>query len=103
MTQEIFNGLSKYESYLTTASKANYIRSLTNSQMDELIALGAELGVHHVNNHCPKCALEFIKKLAAPYFEFKQLMEEKDNEREATEKPKRNGKKTSDNRGNSKG
>ena len=103
MTKETYEGLSKYESYLTTAAKANYIRSLTNSQMDELIVLAAEVGIHHVNNHCPKCALEFIKRLAAPYFEYKQLMEETKDEGKTAEKPKRNSKKASDNRGDSEG
>lgn len=103
MTQDIFDGLNKYESYLITASKANYIRSLTNSQMDELISLGASLGIIYKNNHCPKCALEFIKKLATPYFEEKQKKEEIKNEREDRAQPKRGGKKTSGNRGDSKG
>ena len=103
MKEEIFEGLNKYESYLITASQANYIRSLTTSQMNDLISLGAELGIIHKHNHCPQCALEFIKKLAIPYFEEKQKMEELKNEREVTAQPKRASKKTSNNRSNSKG
>ena len=103
MTQDIFDGLNKYESYLITASKADYIRSLTNKQMDELISLGDSLGIIYKNNHCPKCALEFVKKLATPYFEEKQKMEELKNEGEVTAHPKRGSKKTSSDRGDSKG
>ena len=75
MTQELYNRLSRYESYLITASVAGYIRSLTNSQIAELIGIGNELGIHYTNNHCPKCALEFITKLAKPYMEYKKEME----------------------------
>lgn len=75
----VFNQLKKYESYLNTANFANYIRGLTNAQVDELIRLGKELGINHKNNHCPKCTLDFVKKLAVPYFEQKQKMEDKKN------------------------
>jgi len=72
-----FNKLRKYEDYLTTAIKGNYIRSLTNTQIEELIAIGDEVGIKYKNNHCPKCALDFVKKLATPYFEQKTKLEEK--------------------------
>ena len=76
-----YNQLRKYESYLTTATQGNYIRSLTNKQMEELIKIGEEVGIKHTNNHCPKCALEFMKKLAIPYFEQKQKLELKKEEK----------------------
>lgn len=69
--------LRKYESYLTTATKADYIRALTNTQLEELIIIGEELGIIYKNNHCPKCALQFVKKLAVPYFEQKTKLEKK--------------------------
>lgn len=78
----VYNKLKKYESYLTTAYKADYIRGLTNVQLDELIALGAEVGIMFKNNHCPKCTLGFIKRLAVPYFEQKEKLEEKKNAKE---------------------
>lgn len=81
-----YQKLKKYEGWLTTAHNGNYIRSLTNSQMDDLISIASEVGIIHVNNHCPKCALEFIKKLAIPYFEFQTKMEnnkeKKDNKKD---------------------
>ena len=80
-----YNKLRKYESYLITAHKANYIRALTNSQVEELIEIGNEVGIHYKNNHCPKCALEFMKKLAVPYFEQKQKLEDKKNGKEKQE------------------
>jgi len=71
-----YNKLHKYESYLYTAKYASYIRSLTNPQVEELIAAGADLGIGYANNHCPKCLLNFITKLANPYFEQKERMAE---------------------------
>lgn len=77
----IYNKLRKYDSFLTTAHKGNFIRSLTNEQMEDLIAIGSEIGINHKNNHCPKCALEFVKKLAIPYFEQKDKLELKKEEK----------------------
>lgn len=77
-----FQKLRKYEGWLTTAIRGNFIRSLTNTQVEELIVIGKEEGINHVNNHCPKCTLDFIKKLAVPYFEFKEKMENKKKEKE---------------------
>lgn len=76
-----YNKLRKYEDYLSTASKANYIRSLTNSQMEDLIAIADSIGIKFKNNHCPKCTLGFMKRLAVPYFEQKSKLEEKQNEK----------------------
>lgn len=77
MRIDVYNKLRKYESYLYTAHYANYIRALTNVQVNELIEIAEKLDIHYKNNHCPKCALEFIKKLAAPFFEQKKNMEKK--------------------------
>jgi len=70
-----FNKLGKYESYLTTAYKADYVRGLTSTQINELIEVGNTLGIKYKHNGCPKCVLEFIKKLASPYFEQKDKNE----------------------------
>jgi len=77
-----YQKLRKYEAWLTTAHKADFIRSLSNSQMEDLIAIAKEEGIHHTNNHCPKCALEFMKKLARPYFEFQEKMENNKKKKE---------------------
>lgn len=77
----IYNKLRKYESYLITAHEGNYIRSLTNSQIEDLITIGAELGIEYKNNHCPACALAFVKKLAVPYMEQKKKLETKKEEK----------------------
>lgn len=89
MRMNTFYNLSKYESYLTTAHLGNYIRSLTNSQVEELIGYGDELGIHFKNNHCPKCILNFVKQLGDKYFEQKEAMAKK-HKRENT---KNDGKK----------
>lgn len=70
-----YNKLHKYESYLYTAKYANYIRSLTNLQVEDLITAGSEIDIHYKNNHCPACVLNFVKKLAEPYFAQKEKME----------------------------
>lgn len=77
MKMPTYYRLRKYEDYLTTAYKANYIRSLTNKEVDELIDIGNELGIYYKNNHCGKCLLEFIKRLATPYFEQQKKLEVK--------------------------
>ena len=77
MRMKTFYNLRKYESYLTTAHFGNYIRSLTNSQVEELIEYGAELGIHFKNNHCPKCILNFVKQLGDKYFEQNEAMAKK--------------------------
>ncbi len=73
----IYNKLRKFEINLLTAYKADFIRALTNKDLEELISIGEELDIIYKNNHCPKCTLNFIKKLAVPYFEQKQKLEEK--------------------------
>ena len=77
MKANLFKTLEKYDSYFLTASKADFIRALTTPQLNELTAVGAELGIYYKNNHCPKCTLEFMKKLAVPYFEHKENVEKK--------------------------
>ena len=70
-----FNKLKKYESYLYTAKYANYIRSLTNAQVEDLIVAGGEIEIYFKNNHCGVCILNFIKKLSDKYYEQKEKNE----------------------------
>ena len=77
MKANSFKILEKYDSYFITASKADFIRGLTTTQLNELIGVASELGIYYKNNHCPKCTLEFMKKLAVPYFEHKESVEKK--------------------------
>lgn len=70
-----FNKLKKYENYLYTAKYANYIRSLTNAQVEDLIVAGEDIDIHFKNNHCGVCILNFVKRLADPYFEQKEKNE----------------------------
>ena len=86
MKATLFKTLEKYDSYFITASKADFIRGLTTPQLNELIAVAAELGVYYKNNHCPKCTLEFMKKLAVPYFEHKENIKNK-QAKKSTVKP----------------
>ena len=84
----VYNKLKKFDSWLATANKGNYIRSLTNKQVDELIEIGNEIGIVYTNNHCPKCILDFVKKLSIHYFEQKQKLEDKKNQKQEQEDEK---------------
>ena len=70
-----FNKLKKYESYLYTAKNANFVRGLTNAQIEDLITAGEDIDIHFKNNHCPTCILKFIQRLAELYFAQKEKME----------------------------
>ena len=92
MTDITFSVLAKYDSYFYTASKADYIHGLTKNELNELITAAAEVGIVYVHNGCPKCCLEFIKKLAVPYYKEKEERAKKVKEEEqiknAQTKPK---------------
>lgn len=77
-----FQKLRKYENWLRMAYNFDCMRNLTNTQITELTELGKEEGIAYHHSHCPKCTLEFVKKLAKPYFEFKEKMENKKKDKE---------------------
>lgn len=81
MRMDLYYKLRKYENYLITASKANYIRGLNNKQIDELISIGAEIGIYYKNNHCPSCLLAFVKKLSKPYLQQQESLKMKEEEK----------------------
>lgn len=78
----IYNKLRKFDYYITTATRGNYIRSLSTTQVEELKSIGKELGIELQNGHCPKCLLDFIKKLGIPYLEQKDKLEQKKKDKE---------------------
>ena len=80
-----FNNLKKYENYLYTAKYANYVRGLTNAQIEDLIIAGNDIDIHFKNNHCPICILKFIQRLAEPYFAQKEKMENNKNQKQNKE------------------
>lgn len=75
MRQETYNKLKEYENYLFTASKLNYIRSLTKRQVDELYEIGRNLGEALSSKTCPSCILNFCKRLAKHYYEYQEQQE----------------------------
>ena len=81
--------MRKYEKYLYTAKYADYIRSLTTTQVDDLVTVGEELKVGLSNKHCGTCILKFMKLLAEPYFEQKEKMENNRKKKEETENENR--------------
>lgn len=80
MTKELYQRLSKYENYLSTARNQNYIRALTKKQVDELVEIGKELGETTSSRTCPKCLLDFCRRLAVHY----NLFNPNDTEHEPT-------------------
>ena len=78
----IYNKLKKYEGYLQTAKYGNFIRGLNCKQVQELSDIGNEIGIPYKHNGCPKCMLDFIKKLAEPYFKQKDNLEQKRKDKE---------------------
>ena len=98
MTDLTFSVLAKYDKFFYTASKADYIHGLTKNELNELITAAAEVGIIYNHNGCPKCCLEFIKKLAVPYYKEKEEREKKVKEEEQTKaqtkpkQPKQKGK-----------
>lgn len=63
-----FNKLKKYENYLYTAHHSNFIRSMTMTQVNELIAVGKNNDIIYKHAHCPACLLKFVKQLADKYY-----------------------------------
>ena len=72
MKDTVFSTLSKYDSYFYTATNADFIRGLTKNEIKELTNAAKEVGILYTHNGCPKCCLDFIKKLAVPYFKEKE-------------------------------
>lgn len=72
MKDSVFSTLAKYDSYFYTATNADFIRGLTKNEIKELTNAAKEVGIIYVHNGCPKCCLDFIKKLAVPYYKEKE-------------------------------
>ena len=88
MKDEVFAVLSNFDNYFITATEADFIRSLTVKELNDLIGAAKEVGIFYTNNHCPKCTLDFIKKLAVPYFKEKAARQEAAKKREELSKDK---------------
>ena len=83
MKKEIKERLSKYESSLREA-RGGYYRALTREEVDELVAIGNDLGVKLESRGCPRCLLAFLQKLSDLYF-----AQEQEDEQKVTEEPKK--------------
>lgn len=60
--------LKKYESYLQTAYKSDYIRCLCQKDAIELASVYQELGFQHPNLSCGNCKLNMCRNLGKIYF-----------------------------------
>ena len=71
-----FNKLKKYENFLYTAEYADFIRTMTVKELDGLVKIAeADLDIHFKPNHCPKCTLNFVQKVAKLWYEQKEKNE----------------------------
>lgn len=99
MQDSVFATLSKYDSYFYTATSADFIRGLTKNEIKELTDAAKEVGILYTHNGCPKCCLDFIKKLAVPYYKEKERraieaakVKEEQKEAQKPKQPKQKGK-----------
>lgn len=97
MKDSVFTTLAKYDSYFYTATSADFIRGLTKNEIKELTNAAKEVGILYTHNGCPKCCLDFIKKLAVPYYKEKEerekkVKEELEKEAQKPKQPKQKGK-----------
>lgn len=97
MTEEIFLKLKNYENFLSTAHKANYVRGLMRKDLDDLILIAKELGIEYKRSSCSVCNLNFVKRLAALYYEYgeKERLDEKRGQETNNTGRKRKGDKLS--------
>lgn len=72
MNEELYERMKQYESYFHTAFYSDYTRGVTRSQLEDLISIGAVLGVRTSNKSCPKCNFDFIKRLAKIYYDYEK-------------------------------
>lgn len=72
MTEEIYTKLKDYSTFLYTAHKASYVRGLLRKDLDDLIVIGKELGIEYKRSSCATCNLNFVKRLAALYYEYEE-------------------------------
>lgn len=77
LTDEQFKTLQQYESYLGTAYKCNYVRTLPLRDAEILHQIYRELGFGSSNIHCSKCVLQICKTLGKLYYNKKSSYEEK--------------------------
>lgn len=101
MKDTVFSTLAKYDSYFYTATSADFIRGLTKNEIKELTDAAKEVGILYTHNGCPKCCLDFIKKLAVPYYKEKEEREKKvKEEAEKVKKESQQNKPTKQKKGN---
>ena len=72
--------LKKYESWFHSAIECDYIRALWDSDMKILVPIYEKWtnSKFDGNSKCPKCKLDFMKKLGQLYFNNKEKMELED-------------------------
>lgn len=78
LTNEQYQTLQPYESYLMTAYENNYVRSLPMKDAVRIKNVYTELGYGSPSLSCPKCVLNICKTLGKLYSYKKRQYEERE-------------------------
>lgn len=79
MNEELIKELAKYETYFSTAIKADYIRCLSAKDKNYLIDVYTQLGKKIGNKNCNGCVLNMVKYIGTEYYNYKNNLISKKN------------------------
>ena len=78
MNRKQYDELESNEMNLRTALHADYVRVIPDAKLDILIRIYKELGfTEHVKRNCGSCIIKMCKRIAKPYYEFREIIENK--------------------------
>ena len=78
MNRKQYDELESNEMNLRTAYHADYVRVIPDAKMDILVRIYKELGyTEHVKRNCGACIIKMCKRIAKPYYEFRDIIENK--------------------------
>lgn len=78
MNRRQYDELESNEMNLRTALHADYVRVIPDAKLDILIRIYKELGfTEHVKRNCGSCIIKMCKRIAKPYYEFREIIENK--------------------------
>ena len=77
LTQEEYDFLKEYEDRLNSATTANYTRAVPSGIVHKMREIYSRLigKYYSMNESCGSCILSLLKKLYAPYYEYKETIE----------------------------
>lgn len=86
MNKKNYKRLAKFERYMTTSVRANYITGLTRRAASEVCEIYNEVySTKESVTTCTKCILKMLKRLGADWFAMRDAEEAKAKSSETTE------------------